>query len=115
MGIKFDNIYQKSLETPESFWSEAAADIDWITPWAEVLDESDNPHTQWFRGATLNTCFNCVDRHINAGRGEQAAVIYDSTVTNTKLTLTYNALKDQVSRFAGVLVAECVGDLGEDV
>ena len=103
LGIKFDTIYQKSLEAPEQFWSEAAADIDWIKPWTAVLDESDNPHTKWFSGAMLNTCFNCVDRHVNAGRGEQTAVIYDSAVTNTKLTLTYHALKEQVSRFAGAL------------
>ena len=108
MGAKFDEIYNRSLREPEAFWSEAATDIHWIEPWREILDASNTPHLRWFPGGKLNTCFNCVDRHVKAGRGEQVAVIYDSAVTGTQRTLTYRDLQDQVARFAGVLVAQGV-------
>jgi propionyl-CoA synthetase len=101
MGTKYESIYQQSIADPEQFWSEAAKAIDWITPWKKVLDKQNNPHLRWFSGATLNTCFNCVDRHVDAGRGNQAAIIYDSPVTNTKETLTYRTLQEKVARFAG--------------
>ena len=108
MGAKFDEIYDRSVREPEAFWSEAAADIHWIEPWREVLDASNTPHLRWFPGGKLNTCFNCVDRHVKAGRGEQVAVIYDSAVTGTQRTLTYRELQDQVARFAGALAAQGV-------
>lgn len=95
--------YRRSLDEPTSFWEEAAQGIDWIEPWQEVCDHSQPPFTKWFAGAMMNTCYNAVDRHVEAGRGEQAALIYDSPITSQKKTLTYAMLQEQVSRCAGML------------
>ena len=103
MGTKYESIYQESIADPEKFWAKAAESIDWISPWNEVLDRKHDPHLGWFAGGTLNTCFNCVDRHVDAGRGNQTAIIYDSPVTNTKKKISYRALQEKVARFAGAL------------
>jgi propionyl-CoA synthetase len=95
--------YQESLADPDAFWGEAAKAIDWSTPPPRVLDADRPPFYRWFTGGTLNTCHNALDRHVAAGRGDQAAVHYDSPVTGTRHTITYAALLDQVGRFAGVL------------
>lgn len=95
--------YAESLADPSAFWGRAAAAVDWITPPTHVLDDSSPPFYRWFPGASLNTCFNALDRHVLAGRGDQAAVLHDSPVTGTKRTLTYAELLDQVARFAGAL------------
>ena len=108
MGQSFDEVYQKSIDDPEAFWAEAAKGIDWIEPWDTVLDTSNPPHYRWFKGGKMNTCFNALDRHVNDGRGDQAAIIYDSAVTDTKKTITYSQLLDQVSKFAGVLASRGV-------
>src|SRR4051794_24171147 len=96
--------YARSLDDPQGFWSDAARDIDWITPPGRVLDDSRPPFYRWFPGATLNTCFNAVDRHVAAGRAEQVAIHYDSPVTGTKRSITYAELLADVRRLAGALV-----------
>ncbi len=101
--MRYDDVYAHSMRDPDGFWAEAAKGIDWVTPWTRVLDDSRAPFYRWFAGAELNTCWNAVDRHVAAGRGAQAAIIYDSPVTQTKRTITYAELQDQVARFAGVL------------
>jgi propionyl-CoA synthetase len=106
---KFDLIYRHSLEQMEGFWAEAAADINWDKPWDNVLDKSNAPFYRWFTGGQLNTCYNALDRHVESGRGEQAALIYDSPVTGRQQTRSYKALRDETARFAGVLVAHGVG------
>ena len=94
----------RRVEDPESFWADAASGIDWNKTWDKVLDDSNPPFYRWFVGAECNTCYNAVDRHVEAGRADQAAIIYDSPVTgNTVRTYTYAQLLDEVSRFAGVL------------
>ncbi|MCL4164028.1 UNVERIFIED_CONTAM: hypothetical protein GTU68_038294, partial [Idotea baltica] len=103
MKNNYQHIYQQSIQQPEQFWAKAAADIDWIKPWDVVLDNSNKPFYQWFKGGTLNTCFNAVDRHVEAGRGEQTAIIFDSPVTDAKKIYNYNELKYQVSHLAGAL------------
>ncbi len=95
--------YDRSMSDPEGFWADAAALIDWIKPWDRVLDDSRPPFYRWFAGAELNTCYNAVDRHVVAGRGEQTAIIYDSPVTDSVERITYRELQDRVSRFAGAL------------
>ncbi len=95
--------YDRAMRDPNGFWAEAAGLIDWDRPWDRVLDDSHAPFYHWFRGAMLNTCYNAVDRHVAAGRGAQAAIIYDSPVTNTQATITYTQLQERVSRFAGAL------------
>ena len=101
-------VHQRSLADPAGFWAEAAQDIDWIEPWDQVLDTSNPPHNRWFRGGRLNTCYNAVDRHVAAGRGDQLAIIYDSPVADTRARITYAELQDLTARFAGVLAAKGV-------
>jgi propionyl-CoA synthetase len=103
MTSSFAATHLRSLEQPEEFWKEAAADIDWTKPWDVVLDRDAKPVARWFVGGELNTCYNALDRHVDDGRADQAALIYDSAVTGTTRTFTYAELRDQVARFAGVL------------
>ena len=100
---RFDDVYQRSMEDPDGFWAEAAEDIAWYKKWDKVLDDSNPPFYKWFPGAECNTCYNAVDRHVEDGRGEQAAIIYDSPITGTGRTITYAELQDETARFAGVL------------
>jgi propionyl-CoA synthetase len=106
---RFEEIYRRSLEQPEEFWAQAAAEIDWIEPWQRVLDDSRAPLYRWFAGGRLNTCYNALDRHVERGRAEQLALIYDSPVTGTVATFTYRELRDEVAKFAGALAAQGVG------
>jgi propionyl-CoA synthetase len=101
----YQAVYERSMKDPESFWAEAAELIDWDRPWDKVLDSSDAPFHRWFGGGMLNTCYNAVDRHVAAGRGDQPAIIHDSPVTGSKTVITYAELQDQVARCAGALLA----------
>lgn len=100
---EYRRTYDQSTDDPESFWLAAATAVDWITPPTVALDASGAPVYRWFPDAELNTCFNAVDRHVLAGRGEQTAVIYDSAMTGMKDRFTYAELLEEVSLFAGVL------------
>ena len=93
---------------PEAYWCEAAQAVDWFRAPQRILDDSKAPIYTWFADAEANTCYNAIDRHVENGRGDQAAIIYDSPVTDTKTSITYNALLDQVSRLAGVLASKGV-------
>jgi propionyl-CoA synthetase len=105
----YDEAYQRSLEDPEGYWGEIAEDVRWIKKWDKVLDSSKAPFYRWFTGAEVNTCFNAVDRHVEEGRADQLALIYDSPVTgNTVRKYTYRELRDEVAVFAGVLKAQGV-------
>ena len=99
----YQNNYEQSLNSPDEFWGDAAKAIDWDQPATKVLDDSNAPIYRWFTGAKLNTCYNALDRHVKNGRADQAALIYDSPVTDTKRTYSYQELLDEVSRLAGVL------------
>lgn len=105
---QFNSLFQHSIDKPEEFWAEAAEGIDWIKKWDNVLDSSRPPFYRWFSGATMNTCYNAVDRHVKAGRGEQTAIIYDSPVTDTIRKITYKELQDEVALFAGGLKSQGV-------
>ena len=100
---KYQEIYQHSLDNPEDFWGEAAQALTWTKPWDQVLDTDAKPTPRWFVGGEINTCYNALDRHVENGLGDQAALIYDSPVTDSKKTYTYSELTDAVARFAGVL------------
>src|SRR5262249_41450710 len=102
---RFDEIHRRSLEQPEQFWSEAAAAIDWDEPWETVLDDSRAPFYRWFAGGRMNSCHNALDRHVERGRADQPALIYDSPVTATTRAHTYRELRDGVARCAGALAA----------
>jgi len=106
MTDAYEAAFAESLNNPEGFWAEAAKGIDWIKPCDTVLDDRNPPFYRWFRGGILNTCYNAVDRHVKAGRGDQAAIIHDSPVTGGVVrTLTYSDLQDQTARVAGALRA----------
>ena len=95
--------YRRSIETPEEFWKEQAGKIHWFETPKEILSRDANGFYRWFKGGLLNTCYLAVDHHVEHGRADQAAIIYDSPVTDTKRVVTFGQLQDEVSRFAGVL------------
>ncbi|AVZ38774.1 MULTISPECIES: propionyl-CoA synthetase [unclassified Dietzia] len=101
--------HRLSITDPDAFWLEAAGAIDWTTPPTTAVDGSRPPFYRWFPDGRLNTSYNCLDRHVEEGRGDQAAFIYDSAVTGATETITYSQLLEQVQAFAGALVAEGVG------
>jgi propionyl-CoA synthetase len=103
--MKYEDAFRESLENPEAFWGRAAEEIDWDRKWDRVLDKSGLPFVKWFPGAMLNTCYNAVDRHVEKGRGNQTAVIYDSPVTSSIQKISYSQLKERVSKTAGFLKA----------
>lgn len=105
---KLNTLFAESINSPETFWAEAAQGIDWDKPWDKVLNYTRPPFAQWFAGAELNTCYNAVDRHVAQGRGDQTAIIYDSPVTNTVRKISYNELQNQVAHFAGALQTQGV-------
>lgn len=95
----------QAVSDPVKFWGEQADAIVWDKKWDTVLDDSDAPFYRWFTGGRLNTCYNALDRHVEAGRGDQAALIWDSPVSGKKATYTYADLCDEVARLAGALRA----------
>jgi len=105
----YERIRQASIDDPETFWLDAARAVDWSGAPTRALDSSAAPIYRWFPDGELNVCANALDRHIDAGRGEQPALIYDSPVTGTVRTYTYRQLRDEVATFAGVLADLGVG------
>jgi propionyl-CoA synthetase len=101
----YRDAFDEATRTPEIFWRRAAAAITWSKPFERVLDDSRAPMYRWFSGGELNTCYNAIDFHVENGRASQAAVIYDSPVTGTRLVLTYRELLQRVAQFAGALSA----------
>ena len=104
----YQAMYQRSLRDPEGFWGEAAAALHWERKWERVLDSSRAPFYRWFPGGLINTCYNALDRHVESGRADQAALIYDSPLTQTTRTYSYRELRDEVARFAGAVRAQGV-------
>ena len=99
----YQETYRRSLEDPDGFWGEAAAAIDWTKAPETVLDDSRSPFTRWFPDGELNTSYNALDRHVEAGDGDRPALIYDSPVTDTVRRYTYAEACDEVARLAGAL------------
>ena len=100
---RYHEVYAQWQRDPEGFWAEAARDIDWIEPARKVFDPDMGVYGRWFAGAKVNTCYNALDRHVERGRGEQAALIYDSPVTQTKATFTYAQMLAEVQTLAAIL------------
>ena len=109
MTGSYQTAHEASLARPEAFWAEAAEDVRWIEKWDKVLDDARKPFYRWFTGGVLNTCENALDRHVEEGRADQPALIYDSPVTDAVRTFTYRELLDRTTRFAGALAARGVG------
>ncbi|TVT51882.1 propionyl-CoA synthetase [Amycolatopsis rhizosphaerae] len=97
--------YQRSLTDPEGFWLGAAKAVDWTREPSRALDSTQAPLYRWFPDGELNTSYNALDRHVERGRGEQPALVWDSPVTNSKRTYSYAQLRDEVARFAGALAS----------
>ena len=106
--MKYADVYARAADKPEEFWLEQARAIDWVKAPTTALDDSNAPLYRWFTDTEVNTCYNAVDRHVENGRGDQAAIIYDSPITNTKRTITYAQLKYDVASLAGGLLAKGV-------
>jgi propionyl-CoA synthetase len=109
MTSRYDTVYAKSQADPEAFWARAAEDIDWSKRWDKVFDAGEGVYGRWFVGAECNTCYNCVDRHVERGRADQAAIIHDSPITGSKRTITYADLLAEVTALAAVLQDRGVG------
>ena len=107
--MSYQETYDRSLRDPAGFWAEAAEGIDWYERWNTVLDDSRPPFFRWFSGGSLNTSYNALDRHVDAGRGEQKALVYDSAMTGSVRSYTYRELRDAVAVFAGALRNQGVG------
>lgn len=105
----YKETYRASIETPEKFWLEQAENITWVTKPQTIIDDSAAPIYRWFPDGELNTCYNAVDRHVEAGRGEQTAIIYDSAMLGTRQEISYAELKKDVELFAGALANAGVG------
>jgi propionyl-CoA synthetase len=103
--MSYDDVHARSIREPEAFWGEAAEDVFWYRKPERILDDSNKPFYRWFAGGITNSCYNALDLHIERGRGEQTALIYDSPLTNAIRTFTYRQLRDDVARFAGALAS----------
>src|ERR1700729_3514414 len=100
---RYYEVYARWQRDPQAFWGEAAADIDWFEKPKTVFDPQAGVYGRWFPDGVCNTCFNAVDRQVDAGRGEQAAVIYDSPLAGTKRTITYHRLLTETQVLGGML------------
>ncbi len=99
----------EARENPTAFWEQVARDVVWITPPQITLDDSTPPFYRWFVGGELNGCYNAVDRHVDAGRGAQTAIIYDSPVSDVIEHISFAGLQDSIARLAGAIAARGVG------
>jgi len=105
----YEDSYRRSLEDPHGFWLDAAAAISWTRTPTQALDATQDPIFRWFPDGALNTAYNALDRHVEAGNGDRAALIYASPVTGSSRTFTYSQLRDEVATFAGALSSLGVG------
>ena len=103
MSSRYHESYARWKADPEAFWADAARAIDWVEPWDKVFDAQAGVYGEWFPGATCNTCFNAVDRHVEGGRANQLALIHDSAISGTQRAFTFAELKAEVVALAAVL------------
>ncbi len=101
--------HARSIEDPEGYWAEQAGLVDWIKNPSRILDDDHPPFYRWFPDATLNTCYNALDRHVVRGHADRTALVYDSAVAGVKESFTYAQLLEQVAAFAGALRGFGVG------
>lgn len=99
----YDEAYRSSINNPDEFWTDAAEAVSWVKKWDSVIHSPKHQFYRWFEGAQMNTCYNAVDRHVERGRKNQTAVIYDSPVTGVVKRITYGQLLDEVALVAGML------------
>ncbi len=109
MSSRYQQIFDGWKGKPLDFWAEAAKSIDWVKPADKLFDDEAGVYGRWFAGAKCNTCFNAVDRHVIAGRGDQAAIIYDSPISGRKQIFSYSDLLSEVMALAAVIKDAGVG------
>ena len=106
--MSYQDEYQASIDNPAAFWAEKAGQVDWYKPSTNVLSVDEHGIHRWFADGELNTCYLALDYHVDNGRAEQTALIYDSPVTNQQKKFTYRELRDEVALCAGMLKAHGV-------
>ena len=99
---QYERMYRRSIDHPQEFWAEMAGDLAWLTPYTHVLDDSKSPFVKWFTGGKINIAQNCLDRHVDAGRGDKPAILWEGEPGDSK-TLTYRELLTEVCRLANAL------------
>ncbi len=99
----YSDIYDAWKTDPEAFWMKAAEAVDWFQPPSKALFDENAPMYEWFSDAMVNTCYNAVDRHIEAGRGDNLAIMHESPITHSTKGITYRELRDRVASLAGAL------------
>ena len=103
MGRQYEEDYHRSVEDAEEFWAAEAQKLHWFQRWEQVLDDSKAPFTRWFSGGQTNLCYNAVDRHVVAGKGDRPAILWESPELGQSRTLTFRELHREVNRFAAAL------------
>jgi len=103
MNQKFSQIYLNSIKNPENFWKKVSDDIFWFKKPTKILNKTNPPFYKWYEDGITNTCYNALDIHIDQGRGDKTALIYDSPITGNKKKFTYKELREKVSKFSGAL------------
>ncbi len=106
--MTYADVYDDWKSDPEAFWMKAAKNISWVKPPSKALFDEGAPIYEWFSDAMVNTCYNAIDRHVEAGNGKRTAIIYDSPVTDTKHKISYAELQTRVASLAGALRAKGV-------
>ncbi len=106
---KYKEVYTSSIKNKEDFWKKVSEDIFWYEEPTRILNTDNPPFYKWFEDGVTNTCYNALDIHVNNGRGEKLAIIYDSPITNTQKKISYSELRDKVALFAGALKKQGVG------
>ena len=101
--MSYKSVYEEWKKNPTEFWKNQSKEISWYEPADKILDDSRKPFYNWFTGGSINACYNCVDRHIENGRGEDIAIIYDSAMCEKVRKISYSELKKDVAKLAGAL------------
>ncbi len=109
---EYERLYRQSLDDPDTFWGDVASELHWFKPWDKVV-EWEEPFVKWFVGGQTNLSYNCLDRHVEAGRGDKVAIYWEGEPGDS-LTLTYHDLLREVSKFANVLKSQGI-DKGDCV
>ncbi len=104
--MAYRDVYESWKSDPEAYWMQAAEAIDWVTPPSKALFDDNAPLYEWYSDGMVNTCWNAVDRHVEAGRGEQTAIIHDSPITHSRREISYIELRNRVASLAGALRAK---------
>ena len=109
MQQNFNQISEKALADPQAFWAEKMQDVHWISPPEQILDDSNPPFYRWMTGGKINGCYNAVDIHVEQGRGDDTAIIYDSPITGSQSSLSFSELQEATARLAGAMQQRGIG------